>query len=70
MLSQRQDFLINHLAKGPINPKQHGTTKLRVELLSSVEAEDIRDTSWHQACDLENIEFHWKDHDLKIDAVF
>ena len=38
LLSQRQDFLNNHLARVPITPNQEGTIEMREELLSSVGA--------------------------------
>ena len=36
LLSQRQDFLNNHLAQVPITPKQQGTFEIGEEVLSSV----------------------------------
>ena len=38
LLSQRQDFLNNHLAQVPITPNQRGTFEMREEILSSVGA--------------------------------
>ena len=38
LLSQRQDFLNNHLARVPITPNQEGTMEMRDEVLSSVGA--------------------------------
>ena len=40
LLSQRQDFLNNHLARVPITPNQEGTMEMRDEVLSSVGAQD------------------------------
>ena len=57
LLSRRQDFLKNHLARVPITPKQEGTTEMRDEVLSSVGAQDL-DTSSYQVSDLEDIEFN------------
>ena len=67
LLSQRQDFLNNHLARVPITPNQEGTMEMRDEVLSSVGAQDL-DTSSYQVSDLEDIEFNWKDSQL--DSVF
>ena len=38
LLSQRQDFLDNHLARVPVTPNQEGTMEMRDEVLSSVGA--------------------------------
>ena len=69
LLAQRQDFLINHLARVPITPNQEGTTEMRDEVLSSVGAHDL-DTSSYQVSDLEDIEFNWKNSQLDMDSVF
>ena len=69
LLSQRQDFLNNHLARVPITPNQEGTMEMREEVLSSVGAQDL-DTSSDQVSDLEDIEFNWEDTQLDMDAVF
>ena len=58
LLSQRQDFLNNHLARVPI-PNQEGTMEMRSEVLSSVVAQHL-DTSSYQVSDLEDIEFNWE----------
>ena len=55
LLSQRQDFLNNHIARVPITPNQEGTMEMRDEVLSSVGAQDL-DTSSYQISDLEDIE--------------
>ena len=67
LLSQRQNFLNNHLAQVPITPNQQGTTEMRDEVLSSVGAQDL-DTSSYQVSDLEDIEFNWENSEL--DSVF
>ena len=69
LLSQRQEFLNDHLARAPITPNQEWTMEMREEVLSSVGAEDV-DTSSYQVSDLEYIEFNWEDSSLDIDAVF
>ena len=69
LLSQRQDFLNNRLARVPITPKQEGTMEMREEVLYSVGVQDL-DTSSYQVCDLEDVEFNWEDSQLDIDAVF
>ena len=68
-LSQRQDFLNNHLARVPITSNQEGTNEMREEVLSKVGAQDL-DTSSYQVSDLEDIEFNWEDSQLDMDAVF
>ena len=67
-MSQRQDFLNNHLAQVPITPNEQGTFEMR-EVLSSVGAQDL-DTSRYQVSDLEDIEFNWENSQLDMDAVF
>ena len=69
LLSQRQDFLNNHLARVPIIPNQEGTMEMRDEVLSSVGAQDL-DTSSYQVSDLDDIEFNWEGSQLDMDAVF
>ena len=69
LLSQRQDFLNNHLSRVPITDNQEGTMEMRAELLSSVGAQDL-DTSSYQVSDLEDIEFNWENPQLDMDAVF
>ena len=70
VLSQRRGFSNDDLARGSFNCKDQGTMEMRVEVLSSVEAENLIDTSGYQASHLEDIEFHWKDHDLEMGVVF
>ena len=69
LLSQRQDFLDNHLARVPVTANQQGTHELREEVLSSVGAQDL-DTSSYQLTDLEDIEFDWENSQLEMDARF
>ena len=69
LLSQRQVFLNNHLARVLITPNQEGTIEMREEVLSSVGAQDL-DTSNYQVSDLEDIEFNWENSQLELDAVF
>ena len=69
LLSQRPNFLNNHLARVPITPNQEGTMQMRDEVLSSVGAQDL-DNSSYQVSDLEDIEFNWEGWQLDIDAVF
>ena len=69
LLSQRQDFLDNHLPRVPITQNQGGTMEMRDEVFSSVGAQDL-DTSSYQVSDLEDIEFNWENPHLDMDAVF
>ena len=69
LLSQRQDFLDNHLSRVPITPNQEGTMEMRDEVLSSVGAQDL-DTSNYQVSDLKDIEFNWENSQLEMDAMF
>ena len=68
LLSQRQEFLNNHLPRVPITPNQQGTFEMREEVLSSVGAQDT-DTSGYELSDLEDIEFSWEDPAVDMDSV-
>ena len=68
LLSQRRDFLDNHLRRVPVTQNQEKTIEMRDEVLSSVGAQHL-DTSSYQVSDLEDIEFNWKNSQLDIDAV-
>ena len=59
LLSQRQDFLDNHLPRVPMTQNQERTMEMGNEVLSSVWAQDL-DTSSYQVSDLENIKFNWE----------
>ena len=67
LLSQRQDFVENHLPRVPITQNQEGKMEMRDEILSSVGAQEM-DTSSYQVSDLEDIEFNWENSQL--DSVF
>ena len=69
LLSQRQDFLDNHLPRVPITQNQERAMEMRDEVLSSVGAQDL-DTSSYEVSDLEDIEFDWENLQLDMDAVF
>ena len=68
VLSQRQEFLNNHLARVPVTPNQQGTHEMRDDILSSVGAEDLN-TSEYQVSDLDDVEFYWENDQLDVDAV-
>ena len=69
LVSQRQDFSNNHLARDPTTPNQEGTMELRDDVLSSVGAQDM-DTSGYEVFDLDDFEFYWENDQLGVDAVF
>ena len=46
LLSQRQDFLKEDLARVPITPNQEGTIEMKEEVLSSVGAQDLDTSSY------------------------
>ena len=71
LLSQRQQFLNNHLARVPVTPNQQGTHELRDEVLSSECAQEGLDTSGYQvSADLDDVDFYRKNDQLDPDAVF
>ena len=55
LLSQKQEFMDNHLPRVPITPNLQGTFEMREEVLYSVGDQDL-DTSSYQLSDLEDIE--------------
>ena len=69
LFSQRQAFLDIHIPRVPITQNQERTMRVRDEVLSSVEAQDL-DTSSYQVSHLGNIEFNWENSHLDMDAVF
>ena len=69
LLTQREDFLINHLERVPITPNHERTMEMSNEVLSIVGAQDL-DTSSYQVSDLEDIEFNWENSQLDMDSVF
>ena len=68
-LSQRQEFLDNHLPRVPITTNQQGTFEMREEVLSSVGAQDTY-TRGYELSDLEDIEFSWEDPAVDMDSVY
>ena len=69
LLSQRQNFLDNHLPRVPVTENQEGTIELRDELFSTVGAQDL-DTSSYQVSDLEDIELNWENSQSDMRTVF
>ena len=59
LMSQRQQFLNNHLAQIPVTSNHQGTHEMRDEVLSSVGAQECLDTSGYQvsSADLDDVEF-------------
>ena len=57
LLSQRQDFMNNHLPQVPITENQEGRMDMTDEVLTSVGAQDL-ETSSYQVSDLEDREFN------------
>ena len=69
LLSQRQAFLNKRIAEVPYTPKFQGVLEMRDDIFLSVGTEN-KDTIGYQGSDLEAIEFHWENPDLKVDALF
>ena len=69
MSSQRHEFLNYHLARVTSTSNQEGTMEIQDEMSSSAGAQDV-DTSRQQLSNMEDIELHWEDRDLNMDAVF
>ena len=69
LLSQRQEFLNNHLPRVPITPNQQGTFEMREEVLSSVVAQDT-DKRVYELSNLEDIKFSWEDPAVDMDSFY
>ena len=69
VLSHRQDFLNNHLARGPVIPNKQETMEMKDEVLSSVDAQDMN-ISGYQGSDVEEVEFCGEKDQMDVDAVF
>ena len=71
LLSQKQQFLNNHLAPVPVTPYQQVTHELKEEVLSSVGAQEGLATSGYQvSADLDDVDFYSETNQLDVDAVF
>ena len=60
LLSQKQKFLNNHLARVPVTPNQQGSHEMRDEVLSSVGAWDMDTSGYQVSADLDDVEFYWE----------
>ena len=69
LMSHREDFLKEHLARVPVTPNQQGTMGMRDEAFSRIGAQDM-DTSGYQVSDLEDNKFHWEDPGFNMDTKF
>ena len=69
LLSQRQDFLDNHLPRVPLTPNQQETFEMREEVLSSVGTQDT-DSRAHELSDLEDIELSREVPAVDMDSVY
>ena len=70
MLSERQQFLNNHLAQIRVTPNQQGSHGMRDGVLSSVGAQDMDKSEYQVSADLDVVEFYWKKHQLDVDSLF
>ena len=70
LLSQRQQFLNNHLARIPVTPNQQGSPQIRDEVLSNVVAQDMDTSRYQVSAVLDDVEFYWENNQLDVDAVF
>ena len=69
LLSQRQEFMDNHLPRVTITPNQQGTFERREEVLSSIGAQKT-DTRGYELSNLEDIKISWDDPAVDLDSVF
>ena len=71
LLSQRQQFLNNHLGRVAVTYNQQVTHEMRDGVLSSVGSKEGLDTGGYQvSADLNDVEFYWENNQLDLDAVF
>ena len=57
LLSEKQQFLNNHLARVPVTPNQQATHEKRDEVLSGVGARDMDTSGYEVSADLDDVEF-------------
>ena len=57
LLSQRQEFLNNHLARFPVSPNQQKKHEMRDEVLSSVGGQDMDTSGYQVSADLNDVKF-------------
>ena len=69
LLSQRQQFLNNHLARVLVTLNQQGTHKIREEILSNVGAQDMDTSGYQVSAKLDDVEFYWEKDQVDVDAV-
>ena len=69
LLSHRQNFLTNHLARVPITSNQERNMEMRDEALSSVGAQDLY-TSESQVSDVDDAEFYWENDQQDVHSHF
>ena len=69
LISQRQEFLNNHLPRVPITTNQQRTFEMREEITSSVGAQDT-DTRGYELSNLEDIGINWEDPAVDMDSAY
>ena len=69
LLSQRQEFLNNHLPRVPITPNQQGTFEMGEKVLSRLGAQDT-DNGGYELSDLEDNKSTWEDPAVDMDSVY
>ena len=70
LLSQRQQFLNNHLARALFAFKQQGTQEMRDQILSSVGAQDMDTSGYEVSAVMNHVDFYWENDQLDVDAGF
>ena len=70
LLSQRQQFLNNPVARTPVTTNQQGTHELRDEVLSRVGAQYMVKNGYQVSADLDDVEFSWENDQVDVDVVF
>ena len=68
LLSRRQDFSNNHLARIPVTSNQQGKYEMRHKEIPNESAQDM-DACRHQLTDLDNFEFDWEKNQPDVDVV-
>ena len=69
LLSQRQQFLNNHLAPIPVTPNQQRTHEMRDEVLPCVGAQDMDTNGYRVSADLDEAEFYWGNDEMEVHDV-
>ena len=70
LMSQRQDFLNNHLVRNPVTFNEEEFMEMRDDVLLGVGANDMDTCGYQVSADLDDVEIYWDYDRLVVDAAF